>query len=71
MGEPTTFESEIDAEILDELRRYAAATGRSISSVLTEAVAAHLARARSRLTFLEAADEVLEDHRDLLDRLAQ
>lgn len=71
MAETVKFSSKIDARVLNELRDHAKATGRSISSVLTEAVEAYLERARIRPVFLEAAEQVLDENRDLLERLAK
>ena len=65
------FATQIDEEVLDELRSYAKTTGRSISSVVSEAVAEYLKRASVRPAFRDAMGEVLEDHAELLKRLAK
>ena len=44
---------------------------RSISSVITEAVAQYLQRSQVRPAFREAMEEVLDEHAELLDRLAK
>jgi len=71
MSETIKFSSKIDERVLQELRQHAKQTGRSISSLLTEAVEAYLARARVRPVFLEAAEQVMDENADLLERLAQ
>ena len=65
------FATQIDETVLEELRAYAKSTGRSISSVVSESVGAYLQRASVRPAFRSAMDEVLEDHAELLDRLAK
>ena len=64
------FNAEIDERTLEQLRTYARETGRTLASLLTDAVAEYLARARLRPEFRDAADVVLERHAALLDRLA-
>jgi len=61
----------MDETALEELRAYAKSTGRSISGVVTEAVVEYLKRASVRPAFRSAMDEVLEDHAELLKRLAR
>jgi len=65
------FATQIDEEVLDELRSYAKTSGRSISSVVSEAVEEYLKRVRIRPAFRDAMSEVLEDHSELLKRLAK
>jgi len=71
VGHPEKFASTMDSEVLDALRRHAAASGRSISSILELAVVEHLDRVRVRPAFRRAVDEVLETHDELLGRLAR
>ncbi len=71
MADMIKFSSKIDERALDELRRHAKETGRNISSILTEAVEAYLARVSVRPVFLDAADQIMDEHRDLLERLAK
>ncbi|MCA8924321.1 MAG: hypothetical protein KDD82_21100 [Planctomycetes bacterium] len=71
MADTIKFSSKIEQQALDELRRFAKESGRSISSILTEAVTEYLARARVRPVFLNATEQVLNEHSDLLTRLAQ
>ena len=65
------FATQIDEKALEELRAYSKSTGRSISSVVSEAVAEYLKRASVRPAFRDATSEVLEDHAELLKRLAK
>ena len=65
------FATQIDQSILEDLRAYAKSSGRSISSVVTEAVGEYLTRASVRPAFRTAIEEVLEDHAELLKRLAK
>ena len=65
------FATQIDESALEDLRTYAKSTGRSISAVVTEAVGEYLKRASVRPAVRSAMDEVLEDHAELLKRLAK
>ena len=65
------FATQIDESALEDLRAYAKNTGRSISGVVNEAVEEYLKRARVRPAFRNAMDEVLDDHAELLNRLAK
>lgn len=65
------FATQIDEKVLKELKSYVKVADRSISSVVTEAVADYLKRAKLRPAFRSAMDEVLDDHQDLLKRLAK
>ena len=65
------FATQIDESALEDLRAYAKNTGRSISSVVNEAVEEYLKRASVRPAFRNAMDEVLDDHAELLNRLAK
>jgi hypothetical protein len=65
------FATQIEEDTLEELRAYAKSTGRSISGVVTEAVGEYLKRASVRPAFRSAMSEVLEDHAELLNKLAK
>ena len=65
------FATQIDETTLEELRAYSRSTGRSISAVVTEAVGEYLKKSSVRPAFRTAMDEVLDDHAELLDRLAK
>ena len=71
MAKQVKFASQIDARVLEELRQYAKENDRTLSGVLTRAVDEFLQRARVRPTFRKATDEVLEEHAELLRRLAK
>ena len=65
------FASLVDAKVLKDLRSYAAASERSISSLVSEALAEYLAKVSVRPAFHHAMDETLQEHEDLLRRLAK
>jgi len=65
------FATQIDETTLEELRAYSRSTGRSISAVVSEAVGEYLKKSSVRPAYRNAMDEVLEDHAELLSRLAR
>jgi uncharacterized membrane protein YheB (UPF0754 family) len=65
------FATQLDESVLKELRLFVSQNDRSISSVVNEAVADYLSRAKVRPAFRSAMDEVLDEHADLLKRLAK
>ena len=65
------FSSQLDCQVLAELREYARQSNQRISSILTEAVSSHLQRVRIRPLFRQAMDEILEENSELLSRLAK
>jgi hypothetical protein len=65
------FSSKMDAKVLRELRAFASESHRTLTSVLDEAAADYLERARVRPAFRRAAERVLERNADLLARLAR
>lgn len=65
------FATQIDEKVLKELRSYSESSHRSISSVVNEAVTEYLDRAKVRPAFRKAMDEVLDEHSELLKRLAK
>jgi predicted transcriptional regulator len=71
MGKSEQFGSQLDAELLRALREHAAASGRSVSALLDDAVREYLERAQVRPAFPVAMDEILADHDELLERLAR
>jgi hypothetical protein len=71
MAKTEKFASQMDGELLQSLRAHAEASGRSISALLDEAVRDYLERAQVRPAFRSAMDEVLEEHDELLQRLAR
>jgi hypothetical protein len=71
MSEMIKFSSQMDQTVLEELREYARANERTLASVLNEAASEYLARERIRPAFQRAADEIMDVHADLLERLAR
>ena len=71
MSKVVKFASQIDEQVLTDLKRFAKASDRSISGVLTEAVADYLKRERIRPAFRKVSEEVLIEHAELLSRLAK
>jgi hypothetical protein len=67
----TKFATQLDEAVLRRLRRYAREQGRSISRIVNEAVAAYLDRAEVRPAFRRAVEDVLDENRELLERLAR
>ena len=65
------FATQIDENVLKDLKSFVRQSDRSISSVVTEAVAEYIHRARLRPAFRKAMDEVLDGHSELLKRLAK
>ncbi len=65
------FATQIDEKVLADLKSYASHTDRSISSVVSEAVAEYIHRSRVRPAYRSAMDEVLDEHAELLMRLAK
>ncbi len=65
------FATQIDEEVLKDLKAYVRQTDRSISSVVTEAVAEYIHRAKLRPAFRDAMNEVLDNHAELFKRLAK
>ncbi len=65
------FATQIDETVLKDLKSFVKQSDRSISSVVSEAVAEYIHRAKLRPAFRSAMDEVLEEHSELLKRLAK
>ena len=65
------FATQIDEATLEGLRAYSRSTGRSISAVVSEAVGEYLNKSSLRPAFRNAMDEVLDDHAELLSKLAK
>lgn len=65
------FASLVEAKVLKDLRAHAADSDRSISSLVSEALAEYLAKVKVRPAFRSAMDEVLSEHEELLRRLAR
>jgi hypothetical protein len=65
------FSTLVDEKILQELKQHSAESGKSISWLVSEAVAEYLERTRTRPAFKSAMSEVLDRNADLLRRLAK
>ena len=65
------FATQIDEKVLNDLRTYAEVADRSISSIVSDAVAEYITKAQIRPAFRKAMAEVLDDHAELLQRLAK
>jgi uncharacterized membrane-anchored protein YjiN (DUF445 family) len=65
------FATQIDENVLKDLKSYVKSADRSISSVVTEAVAEYLQKVKLRPAFKNAMSEVLDEHSELLERLAK
>lgn len=65
------FATQIDEKVLKDLKAYAKESDRSISRVVSDAVREYIAKAQVRPSFRSAMDDVLEDHSELLRRLAK
>ncbi len=68
---PKKFATQIDEDVLKDLKVYAKKTERSLSSIVSEAVKEYIAKAQVRPAFRSAMDEVLDEHSELLKRLAR
>ena len=71
MSKPVKFATQLDAQVLRQLRGYAKQSGRKLSGIVSEAVSEYLDRARVRPAFRKAAEAVVSEHADLLRRLAE
>ena len=71
MSNVKKFATQMDEKVLKDLKRYAKSVDRSISGVVTDAVKTFLERQKVRPAFKNAMDEVIEDHKEILERLAK
>lgn len=67
----TPFETQIDADVLSDLKSFAENVDRSIPAIVSEAVAEYLKRAHLRPEFAQAMERVLLEDAELLRRLAK
>jgi hypothetical protein len=65
------FATQIEQKALKELKSYAEESGRSISSVVSEAVLEYTQTVRVRPAFKDSTSLVLNEHEELLKRLAK
>lgn len=68
---PKKFATQIDEGVLKDLKLYAKKSDRSISSIVSDAVKEYITKAQVRPAFKSAMDEVIEEHSELLERLAK
>lgn len=71
MAQAVKFSSKIDAQVLKKLRVHSKQSGRSMTAILTDAVSEHLDRVQVRPAFRDALESVIEEHGELLSRLAR
>ena len=71
MGKAIKFATQIDEKVLKDLKSFADQSDRTISSVVTEAVAEFIHRAKVRPAFRRAMEQVLDGDAELLERLAK
>jgi len=65
------FSTKMNAAVLERLRDYAESSDRSISQIVSEAVAEYLNRVEVRPSFRRAVEEVVRENEELLKELAQ
>ncbi len=65
------FSTKVNKEVLARLRDYAQSSDRSISQIVSEAVAEYLGRVEVRPAFRDAVDEVIRENEELLKELAR
>lgn len=68
---PKKFATQMDEKVLKDLKEYALTHERSISRIVSDAVAEYLQKVKVRPAFRDAMTEVLDDHQELLRRLAK
>ncbi len=71
MAKDVKIATQIEEKVLKDLKKFVAANDQSISHVITVAVAEYIDRARLRPIFRRSMEEVLDEHSELLDRLAK
>lgn len=65
------FSTKMNAAVLERLRNYAQSSDRSISQIVSEAVAEYLSRVEVRPSFRGAVEEVIRENEELLKALAR
>lgn len=71
MSEMDKFSTKLDRKVHQELKKYAEVSGRTVASIVSDAVSEYVARQRVRPEVLKAMDETLAEHDELLRRLAR
>ena len=65
------FSTKMNAAVLERLREYAQSSDRSISQIVSEAVAEYLSRVEVRPSFRRTVEEVIRENEELLKELAR
>ena len=65
------FSTKLNKQVLLRLRAFAKRSNKRIALVVSEALAEYLQRAEVRPAFRDSAQEVIEEHRELLKELAK
>jgi len=65
------FATKLEATVLKELRAHAKVSKVPIAEIVSQAVAEHLRMVQVRPAFRDAADQVMAEHSELLQRLAK
>ncbi len=65
------FATQIDTEVFENLKTFVKKTDRSISKVVNEAIKDYIKRSQVRPAFSSSMDEIINDHSELLKRLAK
>lgn len=65
------FATQIDENVLNDLRKFSEHSDKTVSKIVTEAIAEYLQKVQLRPAFKSAMDEVLDDNTELLKRLAK
>lgn len=65
------FSTQVDQEVLEQLKEFARLSDKSISKIVNEAISDYLKRAQVRPAFLTAMEEVIAENEELLQRLAK
>ncbi len=65
------FATQVDQAVLKEIRSHAKEQGIHLSKIVTIALRDYLKNSQLRPAFRSAMDEVMDDHSELLKRLAQ
>lgn len=63
------FYTDVDENILNEIKRYAEDSDQSISKVVNDALIEYLSKDKARTTFKSTMEEVLNEHDELLKKI--
>ena len=65
------FASQIDEQVLEQLKKHARETDKKISTIVNDAIVEYLKKYRVRAEFTSAMDEVIAENEELLSRLSK